>query len=87
MKTKVKMQFISDFQVRASQCAFLEQFNDIVVDVPAEDLYYLLQTFASMALSREINDLDFIRCVTTDLFKVTHTCQTSAMKANAMSNN
>lgn len=61
-----------DFQVKASQSAFLEQFNDIVVDVPAEDLYYLLQTFASMALSREINDLDFIRCVTTDLFKVHH---------------
>lgn len=56
--------------MKATQSAFLEQFNDIVVDVPAEDLYYLLQTFASMALSREINDLDFIRCVTTDLFKV-----------------
>lgn len=62
--------FFPDFQVKASQSAFLEQFNDIVVDVPAEDLYYLLQTFASMALSREIKDLDFIRCVTTDLFKV-----------------
>lgn len=59
--------------MKASQSAFLEQFNDIVVDVPAEDLYYLLQTFASMALSREIKDLDFIRCVTTDLFKVQQT--------------
>lgn len=48
----------------------MEHFNDIVVDVPAEDMYYLLQTFASMALAREINDIEFIRRVTTDLFKV-----------------
>lgn len=61
---------IPDFQAKVSQSAFLEQFNDIVTDVPAEDMYYLLQTFASMALSREMNDIDFIRCVTTDLFKV-----------------
>lgn len=60
----------ADFQKKASQVAFLEHFNDIVVDVPAEDMYYLLQTFASMALAREMNDLEFIRRVTTDLFKV-----------------
>lgn len=59
-----------DFQLKASQSAFLEHFNDIIVDVPAEDMYYLLQTFASMALAREMNDLKFIRRVTTDLFKV-----------------
>lgn len=60
----------TDFQLKASQSAFLEHFNDIIVDVPAEDMYYLLQTFASMALAREMNDLEFIRRVTTDLFKV-----------------
>lgn len=42
----------------------------IVIDVPAEDMYYLLQTFASMAMAREMIDIDFIRCITTDLFKV-----------------
>lgn len=59
-----------DFRVKVSQSVFLENFNSIVVDVPAEDMYYLLQTFASMALTREIDDIDFIRCITTDLFKV-----------------
>lgn len=56
--------------MKASHSAFLEQFNEIVIDVPPEDMYYLLQTFASMALSREMNDIAFIRCITTDLFKV-----------------
>lgn len=61
---------IVDFQEKISQSAFLEQFNSIVVDVPAEDMYYLLQTFASMAMARDTVDIDFIRCITTDLFKV-----------------
>lgn len=59
-----------DFQAKTDQSAFLEQFNDIVIDVPAEDMYYLLQTFASMALARELNDIEFIRRVATDLFQV-----------------
>lgn len=71
---------ILDFQSKASESAFLEQFNEIVTDVPAEDMYYLLQTFASMALSRELKDLEFIRCVTTDLFKVSILCVLKIMK-------
>lgn len=66
---------ILDFQVVISQSAFLEQFNFIVIDVPAEDMYYLLQTFGSMALARDITDIDFIRCITTDLFKASVTLQ------------
>lgn len=61
---------VTDFKAKASETNFLERFNDIVIDVPAEDLYYLLQTFASMAMSREIIDFDFIYCITIDLFKV-----------------
>lgn len=49
---------------------FLNKFNDSIIDVPAEDMYYLLQTFASMALAREIEDFEFINRVTIDLFKV-----------------
>lgn len=66
---------ILDFQVVVSQSAFLEQFNFIVIDVPAEDMYYLLQTFGSMALARDFTDIDFIRCITTDLFKVSVSLQ------------
>lgn len=48
----------------------MNRFNDTIIDVPSEDMYYLLQTFASMALARETIDMDFIQCVTVDLFKV-----------------
>lgn len=49
---------------------FLNKFNDSIIDVPAEDMYYLLQTCASMALAREIEDFEFINRITIDLFKV-----------------
>lgn len=45
-------------------------FNDSLVDVPADDLYYLLQTFSSMALSRELQEWDFVVRVTMDIFQV-----------------
>lgn len=49
---------------------FLDRFNDTIIDVPAEDMYYLLNTFSSMALARPNTDLEFIRRITVDLFKV-----------------
>lgn len=59
-----------DFKVKIFLPDFLNKFNDTIIDVPAEDMYYLLQTFASMALSREIADYEFINRVTIDIFKV-----------------
>lgn len=49
---------------------FLNRFNDTIIDVPAEDMYYLLNTFSSMALAQSNTDLEFVRCVIVDLFKV-----------------
>ncbi len=45
-------------------------FNDSLVDVPSDDLYYLLQTFSSMALSRDLKEWDFVVRVTMDIFQV-----------------
>lgn len=59
-----------DYKAIVSAADFLDKFNDTVIDVPAEDMYYLLQTFASMAMARPWSDCDFVYCVTTDLFKV-----------------
>lgn len=52
---------------------FLRQFSDTVVDVPAEDMYYLLQTFGSIAQSRKANgpgDRELIESIMLDLFEV-----------------
>lgn len=62
----------SDFIGRCTSADILIQFYDAVVDIPAEDLYYLLQTFTSMALSRmdKPNDHSFVERVTLNLFEV-----------------
>lgn len=49
---------------------FENKFNENNVDVPAEDLYYLLQTFSNMILSRDENDWDFIKLATLHLFEI-----------------
>lgn len=59
-----------DYKGKVLGCDFLDRFNDTVIDVPSEDMYYLLQTFASMAMARDISDIEFIQSVTTDLFRV-----------------
>lgn len=59
-----------DFRTLASHSSALEQFNDTIFDVPAEDMCYFLQTFNSMAMARPETEFDFIYCVTVDLFKV-----------------
>lgn len=49
---------------------FMEKFNDTIIDIPAEDMYYLLQTFLSIAMARQECDWEFIQRITLDLFKV-----------------
>lgn len=48
---------------------FLLHFNDTVVDVQADDMYYLLQTFSSMAMA-QLKDMEFVDRITMDLFEV-----------------
>lgn len=49
---------------------FMVQFNDMAVELNNDDLYYLLQTFRNMILSREKNDWPFIKVVSLRLFDV-----------------
>lgn len=60
----------SDFKLEICDPRFMEQFNDTIIDLPSEDLYYLLQTFSSLVLSRNSKEWDFIECVTMNLFRV-----------------
>lgn len=47
-----------------------DTFNDSIVDIPPDDLYFLLQSFSQMALSRTKDDWNFIKCVTLNLLKI-----------------
>lgn len=64
-----------DFRTLASHPDTLDHFNDTIIDVPAEDMCYLLQTFNSMALARPEKEFDFIYCVAVDLFKASEQIQ------------
>ncbi|XP_058444577.1 ectopic P granules protein 5 homolog [Malaya genurostris] len=47
-----------------------ERFRNSLLEMPSEDLYYLLQVFSNMALSRDTSDFDFIETVALNLFDI-----------------
>lgn len=59
-----------NFKEKIIEKNFENKFNENNIDVPAEDLYYLLQTFSNMILSRHRNDWDFIKLATLHLFEI-----------------
>lgn len=48
----------------------VEEVSECIVNTSDDECYYLLTAISNMALSRYINDLDFIKAVTGTLFKV-----------------
>lgn len=48
----------------------LEELSDWIVNTSDDECYYLLTAISNMALSRFINDINFIKSVTICLFKV-----------------
>lgn len=48
----------------------LEELSDWIVNTSDDECYYLLTAISNMALSRFINDIEFIKSVTVCLFKV-----------------
>ncbi|XP_039453437.1 ectopic P granules protein 5 homolog isoform X1 [Culex pipiens pallens] len=47
-----------------------DQFRSSLLEMPSEDLYYLLQVFSNMALAREPCDSEFIESVALNLFDI-----------------
>lgn len=48
----------------------LEELSECILNTSDDECYYLLTSISNMALSRYINDIDFIKAVTICLFKV-----------------
>lgn len=48
----------------------LEELSDWIANTSDDECYYLLTAISNMALSRFINDIDFIKSVAVCLFKV-----------------
>nr|CAD7569208.1 unnamed protein product [Timema californicum] len=47
-----------------------QQFEEKLEAMPEAESFYLLTTFANMAMARSDNDMDFIRVTTLDLFRI-----------------
>lgn len=47
-----------------------KQFEDRLCEMPGDESYFLLTTFANMAMSRLDKDYQFVRAATIDLFQV-----------------
>lgn len=48
----------------------LDELSECIINTSDDECYYLLTSISNMALSRYINDIDFIKAVTIYLFKV-----------------
>ncbi|KAF7282452.1 hypothetical protein GWI33_002679 [Rhynchophorus ferrugineus] len=56
---------------------FRDQFAERLETLEDAEIYYLLNTFANMALSRTNDDMNFIHCATMDLLEVGFICKTT----------
>ncbi|XP_058811309.1 ectopic P granules protein 5 homolog [Topomyia yanbarensis] len=69
-KEEVISDVSSDFQSACVGEERRETFRNSLLEMPSEDLYYLLQVFSSMALSRESTDAEFIETVALNLVDI-----------------
>lgn len=58
-----------DISSKVEEDYFLVRFNDMAIELKNDDLYYLLQTFGNMILSRTKDDWEFIKIVSLRLFE------------------
>ncbi|XP_049842891.1 ectopic P granules protein 5 homolog isoform X1 [Schistocerca gregaria] len=59
-----------DWERRLADPQVQLQFEEKLTSMPEAESYYLLTTFANMAVARGSKDADFVRCVTLDLLEV-----------------
>lgn len=64
--------FIQDLESELNSSTVRKQFEEKLSKMPGDESYFLLTTFANMALAREHQDYDFIRATTIDLFQVSN---------------
>ncbi|KAE9544479.1 hypothetical protein AGLY_000020 [Aphis glycines] len=62
-------QYILHIKSDFNECS-LEELSECIIHTSDDECYYLLTAISNMALSRYINDIDFIKAVTICLFKI-----------------
>ncbi|XP_063978440.1 ectopic P granules protein 5 homolog isoform X2 [Diachasmimorpha longicaudata] len=59
-----------ELETELSSAEIRKQFEEKLIDMPGDESYFLLTTFANMAMARGLKDYDFIRATTIDLFEI-----------------
>ncbi|XP_011143291.1 ectopic P granules protein 5 homolog isoform X2 [Harpegnathos saltator] len=60
----------ADWEVELNCPQLHKQFEEKLCNMPGDESYFLLTTFANMAIARGCQDYDFIRTTTIDLFQI-----------------
>ncbi|XP_012532933.1 ectopic P granules protein 5 homolog isoform X2 [Monomorium pharaonis] len=70
--TDIKMSnmSVSDWESELSHPELHEQFEEKLGNMPGDESYFLLTTFANMAMARGYKDYDFVRTTTINLFQI-----------------
>ncbi|KMQ96888.1 ectopic p granules protein 5-like protein, partial [Lasius niger] len=61
---------VSDWEAELSCPELHKQFEEKLGSMPGDESYFLLTTFANMAMARAHKDYDFVRTTTIDLFQI-----------------
>ncbi|XP_076652381.1 ectopic P-granules autophagy protein 5 isoform X1 [Halictus rubicundus] len=61
---------VQDWEDKLSCPQLRKQFEEKLCNMPGDESYFLLTTFANMAMARVNTDYDFVRATTIDLFQI-----------------
>lgn len=60
----------SEWEAELNSQKLYKQFEEKLSNLPGDESYFLLTTFANMAMARSKNDYEFVRATTIDLFQI-----------------
>ena len=63
---------IAEWETELASSNLRKQFEEKLSNLPGDESYFLLTTFANMAMARSDQDYEFVRATTIDLFQVFH---------------
>lgn len=61
---------VEEWEAQLNSSSLRKGFEERLLDMPGDESYFLLTTFANMAMARSNRDYDFIRATTIDLFQI-----------------
>lgn len=67
---KIVDDFTTNYAEKSSNTDLWNNFATNSIDIPSEDLYYLLQVFSTMTCTRNLYEWDFITTITVGLYQV-----------------